>query len=83
MADHERPLLVLQRRHASHPPEIPESMIRLIRRDFDDLVAAGVLRNTAEAAEQFIDGYLWHEGLRSQASPAELRALVFPDLEAR
>lgn len=46
------------------PYELPDSTLRLLRRDFDELVAEGILPDTPEAAQDFIGGYLWFEGLR-------------------
>jgi hypothetical protein len=61
-----------------HPDELlDDSTLRLLRRDFYELVAGGVLPDTPEAAEDFIGGYLWYEGLREQPAPADDRVLLF------
>jgi hypothetical protein len=48
------------------PPDLPGFTFHLLRRDFEELVADGILQDSPEAAEDFIDGYLWFEGLHKQ-----------------
>jgi hypothetical protein len=43
-------------------PDMPDFTFHLLRRDYEELVAEGVLPDTPEAAEDFIDGYLSFEG---------------------
>jgi hypothetical protein len=63
------------------PNELPDDFtLRQLRRDFDELVAEGLLPDTPEAAEDFMGGYLWYEGRRERPSTAERRVLLFPDL---
>jgi hypothetical protein len=50
-----------------HSLGIPDLTRRLLRRDFDELVAEGFLPDDPQAAEDFISGYLWFEERRKQA----------------
>lgn len=45
-------------------PRITDTTLRLLQRDFEELVAAGALPNCPAAADDFISGWLWlaHSG---------------------
>jgi hypothetical protein len=52
---------------------IPDLTLRLLQRDFDELVASGHIPNCPAAAEDYIRGWLWYEDLLRRRSPAALR----------
>lgn len=59
-------------------PQISRSTLRLLRRDFYSLVAAGLLQDTLCDAEQFVCGYLAYEEHCGRPSPDSLRLIVLP-----
>lgn len=40
---------------------IPDATLRLLQRDFNELVASGDIPNCPAAAEDYIGGWLWYE----------------------
>jgi hypothetical protein len=53
--------------------QIPDLTLRLLQRDFEELVASGFIPNCPAAAEDYIGGWLWYEDVLRDRSPAALR----------
>ena len=67
--------------NASHPhsPAVGPGELRWLVRDFESLVAAGVLHGTRQEAAQFFSGWLAFED-HGRVPPDSLRLIVLPGL---
>jgi hypothetical protein len=56
---------------------IPDLTLRLLQRDFEELVASGDIPNCSAAAEDYIRGWLWCEDRLRDRAPDALRLVRF------
>lgn len=56
---------------------IPDLTLRLFQRDFEELVASGLLPNCSAAAEDYIGGALWYADVLRDRSTSALRHVRF------
>jgi hypothetical protein len=74
------PLSIAVALHKLRPNRrIPDLTLRLLQRDFDELVASGDMPNCSAAAEDYIGGWLWYEDELRGRAPAALRIVRSDD----